>query len=233
MEPDHIIQDNKWEFNEDVTNVFEDMLSRSIPQYQIMREATVDIVSKFIQNGDMILDLGCSNGLGLQYLVNRLGARCRYLGIDISEPMLKQARDRFKEHEFINIKSVDLRINFPENYYGAIQAILCFCFIPIEYRQKVARNCYINLKPGGALVIVEKMLGETSELDDIYVNRYLLMKNENNYSREEIERKRLALEGVLVPITPTWLQLLLKNAGFNYIDCYWRWMNFAGWVAVK
>lgn len=25
----------------------------------------------------------------------------------------------------------------------------------------------------------------------------------------------------------------LKNSGFNQVDCFWRWMNFAGWIAIK
>lgn len=231
---DHTIPEGKWQFNEDVTNVFEDMLSRSIPQYEVMREATADIVAKFISNMDTILDLGCSNGLSLQTLVSKLGARCKYIGTDISEPMLEQAKERFKSYEnLVKIQRVDLRYDFPENYYGVIQAVLTFCFVPIEYRQRLAQNCYANLKPKGALVIVEKMLGETAELDEIYVERYLKMKSEHGYSKEEIVRKQLSLEGILVPITPTWLQLLLKNAGFSYVDCYWRWMNFAGWIAIK
>ncbi|GAB7188362.1 hypothetical protein ATKI12_8193 [Kitasatospora sp. Ki12] len=26
---------------------------------------------------------------------------------------------------------------------------------------------------------------------------------------------------------------LLGQAGFQRVDCFWRWMNFAGWIAVK
>jgi tRNA (cmo5U34)-methyltransferase len=43
----------------------------------------------------------------------------------------------------------------------------------------------------------------------------------------------LALEGVLVPVTAAWNEQLLKGAGFSQVECFWRWMNFAGWVAVK
>ena len=26
---------------------------------------------------------------------------------------------------------------------------------------------------------------------------------------------------------------MLERAGFNQVDCFWRWCNFAGWVAIK
>ncbi len=62
---------------------------------------------------------------------------------------------------------------------------------------------------------------------------YYSMKADNRHSEEEIDRKRLALEGVLVPVTARWNEELMASAGFQEIDCFWRWMNFAAWVAVK
>lgn len=235
MTTDHTMPKGRWEFDEQVTSVFGDMISRSIPQYEVMREAVADISCKFFSNGDIILDLGCSDGGSLQELVDRLGARAKkFVGVDVSGPMLEQARQRFKGlPSLVEIRNVDLRYDFPVLNCGVIQAVLCVCFIPMEYRQKLIKSCYESLKPHGALVMVEKMLGETSELDEIFVERYYKMKADHNYSQEEIIRKKLSLEGVLVPITPTWLQMMLKDAGFRYVDCYWRWMNFAGWVAIK
>jgi len=53
------------------------------------------------------------------------------------------------------------------------------------------------------------------------------------YTTEQIERKRLALEGVLVPVTARWNEDLLRDAGFRQVECFWRWLNFAGWVGVR
>ena len=43
----------------------------------------------------------------------------------------------------------------------------------------------------------------------------------------------LSLEGVLVPVTARWNEELLREEGFTSVDCFWRHLNFAGWVAVK
>ena len=59
------------------------------------------------------------------------------------------------------------------------------------------------------------------------------MKRENGYTEEEIQRKRLSLEGALVPLTARMNEDMLRGAGFHEVDCFWRWMNFAGWIAVK
>jgi tRNA (cmo5U34)-methyltransferase len=67
----------------------------------------------------------------------------------------------------------------------------------------------------------------------MFVDVYLDLKRHHGYSEEEIQRKKLALEGIQVPVTAAWNEELMKSAGFRTIDCFWRWMNFAGWLAVK
>src|SRR5437667_297216 len=70
-------------------------------------------------------------------------------------------------------------------------------------------------------------------LDRNFVELYYEFKRASGYTREEIERKRLSLEGVLVPVTSGWNEELLKTVGFKQVDCFWRLMNFACWIAIK
>ena len=81
--------------------------------------------------------------------------------------------------------------------------------------------------------MVEKVLGNTSNINELFINEYHSYKEINGYSKEQIERKKLSLEGVLVPVTNDWNIDLLKQAGFRQIDVFWRWMNFVGYIAIK
>jgi tRNA (cmo5U34)-methyltransferase len=65
------------------------------------------------------------------------------------------------------------------------------------------------------------------------VELYYNLKRHHGYTEEQIERKRLSLEGALVPVTAAWNEELLKGAGFAQVDCFWRWMNFGAWIAIK
>ena len=69
---DTIIPDGAWEFNEEVTLVFGDMLQRSIPDYEIMRQAVNGLAFKSLEGyrDTAVLDAGCSNGLALESLDN-------------------------------------------------------------------------------------------------------------------------------------------------------------------
>ena len=82
-------------------------------------------------------------------------------------------------------------------------------------------------------ILVEKVLGKSADLDRALVDVYYDFKRRMGYTQEEIDRKRLSLEGVLVPVTAEWNEELLHGAGFARVDCVWRWSNFAAWLAVK
>ena len=49
----------RWE-SDRVASVFDDMLVRSIPPYEIMRSTVLEVGSKFVKPDTWIVDLGCS-----------------------------------------------------------------------------------------------------------------------------------------------------------------------------
>jgi len=229
----------RWAFDGDVTAVFDDMLARSIPQYEAMRRAVTDLAARYARPGATVVDLGCSRGEALWRLAARLkGTNCRFVGAEVSEPMLEAARDRFRLLEqggVASIRACDLRTDYPVGP-GEASVTLCVLtlqFTPMEYRQRILRRAFEATAPGGALILVEKVLGATARLDEDLVDLYYDTKRENGYTEEQIQRKRLSLEGVLVPATARWNEELLQGAGFREVDCFWRHLNFAGWVAVR
>lgn len=227
--------DGAWKFDESVTQCFEDMLCRSIPQYDTMRQTCFNIACHYRQKETDIVDLGCSQGEAIAGLVSKYGGTNRFVGIEVSEPMLTVARNRFAGYpqSIVNIRNLDLRSDYPGVRASVTMCILTLQFTPIEYRQQILRRIWQHTLPGGALILVEKVLGATADLDALMVNRYYSLKQDNGYSPEDIDRKRHSLEGVLVPVTARWNEELLRTSGFTEVDCFWRWMNFAGWVAVK
>lgn len=227
---------SRWAFDGEVTRVFDDMLARSIPQYEVMRRAVFEVGSRFVRAGTDIVDLGCSRGEAMSPFIQKFGATCRYVGVEVSPPMLTAARERFASlinTGVVEIRDLDLRAAYPPVRASLTLAVLSFQFTPINYRQRLIRDAYEHTAPGGAFILVEKVLGAGAELDAIQVDAYHAMKAENGYSADDIERKRLALEGVLVPVTAHWNEELLRLAGFSQVDCFWRLYNFGGWIALK
>jgi len=233
---DQVMPDGSWEFDADVTEVFDDMLARSIPQYKVMRQACFEIGSRYAKRATDIVDLGCSRGEALAPLVDKFGVDNRYIGVEISDPMLEAARARFEGYincGIVDIRKIDLRYEYPPVLASLALSVLTLQFTPIEYRLQILSRIYEGLIEGGALILVEKVLGASASLDEMMVALYYNMKRQNGYTEDQIQRKRMSLEGVLVPMTARWNEEMLQITGFRQIDCFWRWLNFAGWVAVK
>jgi len=233
---DKVVPKGKWVFDQAVADCFPDMLKRSIPAYNGMRMSCFKIGERFVRPGSAVIDIGASNGEALEMFVGTFNDRCRFIGCEISKPMIKAFQEKYKneiENGYVEIKELDLRFSYPQDRACLALSILTLQFTPIEYRQKILKNIYDSLEPGGALILVEKILGKNAEVDSFFTDIYYDTKMNNGYQKDAIDRKRFSLEGVLVPVTAAWNEDLLKNVGFKSIDCFWRWFNFAGWVAIK
>lgn len=221
----------KWEFDPSVTSVFDDMIARSIPDYAAMREIVESFAARYGADGGTLLDLGCSTGLSIHAFLNRAK---RIIGVEISESMLDVVREKFGSFLQVDIQALDLRHAFPVVAdVDVTLAIFTLQFIPVEHRRRVVRSVYDALRPGGAFIVAEKVLGESAPNQSAFVDIYHRFKERQGYSREEVDRKALALEGRLVANTAAENVAMLRAAGFREVECVWRWVNFAAWVAVR
>jgi tRNA (cmo5U34)-methyltransferase len=111
--------------------------------------------------------------------------------------------------------------------------VLTLMFTPIEHRFRILSDAFAHTMADGALILVEKILGVDARTNALLVDLYYRYKEAMGYTKEEIDRKRLSLEGVLVPVTAAWNEEMLHAAGFRHVECVWRCMNFCAWVAIK
>ena len=86
---------------------------------------------------------------------------------------------------------------------------------------------------GGAVIIIEKILAEDSTFNRAFIKYYYDMKRRNNYSEMEISQKREALENVLIPYKLSENIMMLREAGFNQVETFFKWYNFSGFIAKK
>jgi tRNA (cmo5U34)-methyltransferase len=226
----------RWEFDADVTRVFDDMLRRSIPQYQTMRSVVFEVGRRFVRPGTDLVDLGCSRGGALAPFVAEFGADARYVGIDVSAPMLEACRGRFAreiESGLVRVVDLDLRHGYPDVAASLTLCVLTLQFTPVAERARILRDAFAHTRPGGALVVVEKVLSGSARAQRVMTAVYHDLKRTNGYGEDEIRRKALSLEGVLVPLAAAENEALLRQAGFGEVECVWRWLSFGAWLAVR
>ncbi len=244
MSNEKVIQDNvmpqgKWEFDGKVASCFTDMISRSIPGYQAMRDVILETGSEFINidgKQHYVVDLGCSNGLSIEPFINRFGAHIRCFLSDVSEPMLEQAKVKYRnliDCGIVNVENIDIVEDYPKVIAELTLCILTLQFTAPESRQQILKRIYDHTANGGALILVEKVQGSDAMTDDLLTTLYYNNKRKNGYTDTQIYTKRKSLTGELVPLKAEWNEQLLREAGFSHVECIWRNLNFMGWVAVK
>lgn len=223
-------------FDKNVATVFDDMVSRSVPFYGEIQRMCVELTEDFAEPGTDIVDLGCSSGTTFAALNPAIDKRVRFVGIDNSPDMLDTARAKFAQLNFereVDLRVADINDGVEISNASVVNLILTLQFIRPLRRERLIADIYRGLNPNGALILVEKVLGEDSIFNRLFIDYYYDMKRRHGYSELEISQKREALENVLIPYKLLENRELLLNTGFSAVDVFFKWYNFCGIIAVK
>ena len=227
-----------FQFGESTAAVFEDMLDRSIPLYREVQRMMGEIAADFAIDGTNVYDLGCSNGITLESLdaaIRAAGKSVNMIGVDYSDPMLEKARQRFGSNgsptkpEF---RHCDLNEGCKIENASIVVLNLTLQFVRPLFRDRLVRSIRDGLAENGCLILIEKVLGNDSLFNRLFIKYYYDMKRRNDYSDLEIAQKREALENVLIPYRIDENVTLLKRNGFGSVDVFYKWYNFAGLLGV-
>lgn len=228
-----------FQFNEEVAGVFDDMLLRSIPFYREQQSLIEEIARRFALPGSAVVDLGCSTGTTLIQLAGVLDPGIRLSGYDNAEPMLARARANSQAaglENRIGFHAGDLNGSLDEiKLAGSSLVTICWTlqFVRPLNRDRLVRKIYSSLAEGGALIVMDKVLTNDSDMNRFFIDFYYEFKRRNGYSEQEIERKREALENVLIPYRLDENIELFRRNGFATVETFFQWYNFAGFLCVK
>jgi tRNA (cmo5U34)-methyltransferase len=236
----HITRVQDFAFDERVAHVFDDMVSRSVPFYNEIQRIQADLIMDFLpETGGVACDLGCSTGTTLEHLTlhPNCPTQAQFIGYDNSGAMLDKARVKLSGQ--LARGQVSLRLgdlshlgDLPDCHVVILNWALQFVR-PID-REGLLKTIYNALKPGGILLLSEKVLAKDARLNRLYIDHYLhFKKSQSGYTDIENQRKREALENVLIPYRLDENTALLERAGFAHIDTYFQWFNFVCMVAIK
>ncbi len=225
-----------FEFNERVVAVFDDMITRSVPGYRELIDRLAQLATYFYRPGSRIYDLGCSNGnFGVRFGAEMGEREFRLLAVDNSQPMLDLYRQRLGEgpwEQAIELVCGNI-CEQPMAEASVVVITLTLQFLPLAARDALLERVYRALRPGGVLLLTEKVVHPDPALDALQQDFYYRYKRERGYSELEISQKREALEDVLIPETIEAHQRRLRQAGFGQIDLWFKWFNFASFLACK
>ncbi len=224
-------------FDDKVAQVFEDMINRSVPGYSTIVGMIGVLADRYCLPGSRVYDLGCSLG-GASFSIAEQVQLADYeiVAVDNSAAMIERMAERVAAgqfaHQRIECRQADL---LATEITDASVVVLNFTlqFIAPEQRQQLIERIYAGMRPGGILVISEKILFPDAKLNELFIDLYHGFKESMGYSKLEISQKRTALENVLIPETLDSHRARLKTAGFSSVDVWFQCFNFASMVAFK
>lgn len=213
----HIQIDPSFNFNNNsVADGFNDHVREQLPWYDLVTHAIVQIARHYIPPNGRVYDIGASNGnigRALQDLLEERDAE--FIAIEPAQAMVLQYQG---PGEIVRAQAE----TYPFAAYDLAIANLALMFVdPAETRALIGRLLHM-VRPGGALVVVERML-PASGYPAIVMSRLTLeAKMRAGAAPEEILAKELSLAGVQRPLCPSVL-------GPDAIE-WFRFGDFAGYL---
>lgn len=225
-------------FDDKVAGVFEDMINRSVPGYATIINMIGVLAQRYGQANSQFYDLGCSLGGATFSMASQLdpASNITIQAIDNSDAMISRMEKRIEASQdlsaIIDCHCADI-LEIPITDASVVVLNFTLQFVPMANREALMQKIYEGMRPGGLLVISEKIVFPDETLNQLFIELYHSFKERMGYSKLEIAQKRAALENVMIPETLNTHRKRLQTAGFHSFDAWFQCFNFASMVAFK
>lgn len=225
-----------FKFDASVVRVFPDMIGRSVPGYDLTLPLIGLIAERYVQPNSHVYDLGCSLGAAsiiMRHHIKQDGVKI--IGIDNSAAMVEQCQHNVAQDTATVPMDVILGDIRKANIQNGSVVVLNFTlqFIDPADRDALIKKIWAGLNPGGVLVVSEKIVFESAEKNERFVDLHHDFKMANGYSELEVAQKRNAIMNVLIPETLEAHQKRLLDAGFASAELWFQALNFCSILAIK
>lgn len=210
----------EWTFeNTKVASGFDRHVREQLPWYDLVTGAVAHIARHYIPRNGLVYDIGASTGnIGQAIEETILERKAKLVGIEASAEMCA----RYKAPgELVQIDALDYRFQ----PYDLAICYLVLMFLPVGKRQEFIDYLKSLIKPGGALLIVDKCEAATGYEATVFWRLTLAGKIAAGVDAESVIAKELSLSGVQRPLDPAML-------GDDAVQ-WFRFGDFAGWIVTK
>lgn len=221
----------EWSFKDKhVAEGFDEHVREQLPWYDLATQAVVHLARHYIPVKGKVYDIGASTGNITMALSDIcFDRRANIISIEESKPMVEilnkralaycKARDCMECYGAVKAEDA-LDYNF-EMYDFAV-CFLTFMFFPITRRRAWLNKMRTLIKPGGALVVVDKIVMPSGYVGTVLRRLAMDWKLRNGASAGEIVAKELSLAGYQRPVE--------ENMMFPVGTKFFQLGEFAGWV---
>ena len=181
-----------FEFNQDVANVFDDMIYRSVPFYKEIHALTVDLVQRYYRPGNKVFDFGCSTGTTILLLEHAFKMQQRaieFVGVDMSIPMIEKAQEKCHQVRNVTFINQDMTNVEPK---GAQIVILNYTlqFLKVDKRKSFLKKIVGALPSGGIVILSEKIISPLPHMEKCISELYHDFKEDKVIVHLKLHKKK-------------------------------------------
>jgi tRNA (cmo5U34)-methyltransferase len=211
-----------WTFeNPEVARQFDEHVREQLPWYELLTKGIGLIARHYISQGGLVYDVGASTGnIGREIEEVLIARNAELVAIEASKEM---AALYDGPGELFRCDAVD----FEYRDYDLAVVFLLFMFIAPGRRDGLLRKLVDRIKPGGALIVVDKVQVDDGYISTVMHRLTMFGKTLNGVSADEIVSKEMSLAGAQRPICPEEF-----FGGCRYHE-FFRFGEFAGWILSK
>lgn len=206
-----------WTFkNKSVADHFDQHVREQLPWYELVSGAVAHIARHYIPENGRVYDIGCSTGNISTLLAETLSKRnAKCIGLDNSPEMV----NLWRGHGDVELADAT---NYDYLPHDLTVMFLVLMFTPVSERLKLIHKLIATSKPGGAIIVVDKLEAPNGYLGTILHRLTIAGKVATGTTTDEIINKELSLSGVQRPLTEHTLPATFKP--------FFRFGEFAGWI---
>jgi tRNA (cmo5U34)-methyltransferase len=206
-----------WTFrSQAVAKHFDQHVREQLPWYDIATQAVAHFGRHYIPNGARVYDIGASTGnVGNAMRETLVQRKAKFTAIDESQEMA----ERYAGPPQLVVADA---VSFAYEPFDFAVCFLVFMFLPIAHRGSFLRRLQGLTKPGGALVIVDKVQMPPGYVGTAFSRLSLQQKLAAGAEPAAILQKELSLAGYQRPIDT---RLLPKTA-----RVFFQVGEFVGWI---
>lgn len=168
---------------------------------------------------ERILDLGTGGG----HLIGLLRARwpdAAAVGLDLSPELLAAATERFEAAPRVHLEAHDLMRPLPARVgrFDLVVSALAIHHLPDARKRALFAEVFAVLRPGGAFFDLDCVASASPRLHAVNQAAFGLAERGEDPSDQ--------------PATLSDQLAWLREAGFEAVDCFWKWMELSlvgGW----
>jgi tRNA (cmo5U34)-methyltransferase len=202
---------------------FDAHVREQLPWYDLATGAVAHIARHYIPQGGLVYDLGASTGNVGVAIGDTLKAReARFVAVEGSKEMAALYRG---PGELIE---ADV-LGFEFEQFDVAVCFLLLMFLPAGERKGFIRRLCQKIKPGGALIVFDKVEGPGGYLSTVLHRLTIAGKMAQGADAGEVIQKELSLIGVQRPLPGSFMSL---SANPSPIEVF-RFGEFVGWVVAR